>query len=306
MITKIIYDDSYNFSLFGLEKLHTFQADKFRQIKNKLIESGCFSDDHFFPPKFDENLIFSYLDDEYRHALYKDKTFIAMALQLWFLRFIPYFILKAKLINPMIMASCGTVETIKLAMKHGLALNLGGGFHHASFYHGRGFCLFPDIPIAIREIRKDYPNLKIAVIDCDAHQGDGTQRALRKEDNTLMVDMFDYRIFPGDEEAKEFINVKVQLGPVRDPEYLDALQKIVLPAVKKFKPGLIIFGAGTDIYEKDPLSYLNVTAKGIIERDKTIVDFAKENNIPLATVLSSGYHPDSVDIIAESILQNYM
>ena len=69
---------------------------------------------------------------------------------------------------------------------------------------------------------------------------------------------------------------------------------------------MIIFGAGTDIYEYDNMSSFRITKKGIIQRDKMVIKFAKENNIPLAIVLSGGYHKDSADIIAESILSNLL
>lgn len=303
MTLKIVYHDRYNFSCFGLEKLHPFQADKFRCIKKKLLTSGKFSDGDFVEPKLDEKLILSYLSPEYQKKI-KDKRNIIRSIEIP-LGILPYFVIRQRLLLPMLFASCGTILATSLALQHGLAINLGGGFHHASFEYGWGFCIYPDIPIAIKELRKKNLCRRIAIVDCDAHQGDGTERALAGDPDTLVIDVYNCDIFPGDEEAKKFIDIDIGLGSVNDVQYLEQIEQIVLPALQKFRPELIIFGAGTDVYEKDPLSHLKLTKQGIITRDRLIISYAKEKQIPLTMVLSGGYHRDSADIVAQSIIENF-
>lgn len=318
MATKIVYHDRYNFpykfmkaaswalcigTLGLVRNIHPFIGDRSRRVHDFLVASGRFSEQDFIAPEMNEELILSYLQPEYREKVHR-KLFLADAIEIFSLQFLPYSWLRRHLIEPMLLASCGTIKTVELAMQEKLAVNLGGGFHHASFYSGEGFCIYPDIAIAMKEIRKQYPGLPIAVLDCDAHQGNGTERALNGSKYTLMVDMFNWQIYPQDTDAESFADVPIRLDfGCQDQAYLQALQTVALPAIEKFAPQLIIYGAGTDIYEKDPLGGMRVSAQGIMQRDKLVYDFAREHNIALAIVLSGGYHMDSGRIIADSILQ---
>ena len=320
MTIKIVYHDRYNFPYkfmknmawgikictFGaIRELHPFIGDRSRRIRDFLVASGRFGRNDFIVPELDEALILSYLEPGYREIVHH-KTVIARVVEVPLLNGFPYVFLRRHLIEPMLLASCGTIKAVELAMQEKLAINLGGGFHHASFYSGDGFCLYPDIPIAMKEIRKRQPGLKIAVLDCDAHQGNGTARSLDKHDGTLMADMFNCQIYPQDTEAAKVTDVVVRLNSgCPDQVYLQTLATTVLPAIEKFRPQLLIYGAGTDIYEKDPLGSMCVSAQGIVQRDRLVWDFARQHDIPLAVVLSGGYHMDSGRIIADSILQNF-
>jgi histone deacetylase 11 len=293
-------------SLGFIRNIHPFIGDRSRRVRDFLVASGRFACQDFIAPEMNEELILSYLQPQYREIVH-NKLLVAGAVEIFTLQFLPYSFLRYHLLEPMLLASCGTIKTVELAMQEKLAINLGGGFHHASFYSGGGFCLYPDMPIAMKEIRKQYPGLKIAVLDCDAHQGNGTERALDENDSTFMVDMFNCQIYPQDSDAEKVADVAVRLNfGCRDQVYLQALQTIALPAIEKFAPQLIIYGAGTDIYEKDPLGGMNVSAQGIMQRDKLVKDFACQHDIPLAMVLSGGYHIDSGRIIADSILNNFV
>jgi histone deacetylase 11 len=286
-----------------LEKLHPFQGNKFHWIKKKLLQSKIFSSENFIPAIPQEELILSYLSPDYKKQL-RSPSFLAYAMEIPILRYFPYFLLRRQLLVPMLYGSSGTIQGAFLALEHKLVINLGGGFHHACFHKGHGFCLFPDIPIAIREVQKNKQVKKVAVVDCDAHQGDGTERALAGDKNILMIDCYQNNIFPLDHEAKKFIDIDLGFDSfATDKLYLDSISEFVLPALEKFQPELIIYGAGTDVYEKDPLTRMKLTKQGIIQRDSLLVSFARQKDIPLLMVLSGGYHADSADIVAESILQ---
>ena len=88
---------------------------------------------------------------------------------------------------------------------------------------------------------------------------------------------------------------------MRDKKYLKLVDEKVTESMDKWQPKLVIYNAGTDIYEKDPLGRLNITDQGIIERDRIVFDHAKRREIRIAMVLSGGYHKDSGKIIGESI-----
>lgn len=90
----------------------------------------------------------------------------------------------------------------KLALERGLAINIGGGFHHASSRNGGGFCLYADITLAIRFLLIEQLITKAMIVDLDAHQGNGHEHDFLKDDRVYIFDMFNYAIYPGDFKAK--------------------------------------------------------------------------------------------------------
>jgi histone deacetylase 11 len=144
------------------------------------------------------------------------------------------------------------------------------------------------------------------VIDTDAHQGNGVARdKLHFKDSDLFIlDAYNCRNYPMDEPAKAGIDVRVELAPgTKDERYLQQLQDgLKLAAASSFKPDLIIYNAGTDPYELDPLGRLGLSAEGIIERDMMVWKFAvSELRVPICMLLSGGYAKDRARIIADSI-----
>ena len=305
MSGKIIYHRDYNVRCYGIEKFHKFPADKYQRIMKKLQKSGLFEPDDFITPELDEDKIFRHLSDEYRERCQKP-SWIAECIEIKLLKYIPYFLLKKHLCRPMMLATCGTITAAQAALEHGKAVNLSGGYHHASFDEGDGFCIYPDVPIAIKELREQKLFQRVAIIDLDGHQANGTEKCFQGDQDLLIADVYNEEIWPGDEIAKKYIDVPVPLlNGVKDAEYLKGVEENVFPAVQKFKPDIIFYNAGNDIYEKDHLTEIQISWKGIITRDKLVFSFAEENNIPIVMVLSGGYHPDSAAIIAESVVQHF-
>ena len=83
--------------------------------------------------------------------------------------FLPAWALRVVSLNGMLRQTKGSIMAAKMAMEVGWSINLGGGFHHASGSHGEGFCVYPDITIAISQVRKHYGVRKVMIIDLDAH-----------------------------------------------------------------------------------------------------------------------------------------
>lgn len=116
------------------------------------------------------------------------------------------------------------------------AVNLSGGYHHASTKTGGGFCVYPDITLAVHYIRTRLSKKKIMIIDLDAHQGNGYERDLLEDDNAFIVDYYNHSIYPADDEAKEAIDLDVKVTPfTSDFDYLTSLKKIST-AIESFKP----------------------------------------------------------------------
>jgi histone deacetylase 11 len=166
----------------------------------------------------------------------------------------------------------------ELALQYGWAIALLGGMHHASWNRGGGWCVYSDIPLAIKHLLTVDRAKKFMVIDLDAHQGNGMERD--KLDNMItedvyILDMYNEGIYPMDDYAKQAIDVKIELyGNTGDKVYLKRLTKGLEKAFAKFQPDIIFYNAGSDILAGDPMGGLNVTLEGLIKRDELVFQYA--------------------------------
>ena len=119
--------------------------------------------------------------------------------------FMPAWILRWRILQPMQLATSGSIMAACLALKHRWAVNLSGGFHHASFDRGGGFCIYPDISLTVHYLQSRHAIKRIMIIDLDAHQGNGYERDFVLEENVYIVDCYNYRIYPNDGDVKEAI-----------------------------------------------------------------------------------------------------
>jgi len=195
--------------------------------------------------------------------------------------------------------------TLLFALKKGFAINLGGGYHHAHGYGGGGFCVYSDITLSIRCLREYSSDLKkVMIIDLDAHQGNGHERdKLRfKDDDTYIVDVYNYEIYPDDEIAKRAINTPIELASGVDSEfYLHILREALEEAFSSFEPQIIYYNAGSDILKGDPLGRLDIEPSALIERDEIVFQYASSRGIPIVLMLSGGYQKSASKTIATSI-----
>lgn len=107
----------------------------------------------------------------------------------------------------MLRAVQGSIDGAILAMTKGYAINLSGGYHHACRSSGEGFCVYPDITLAIQEVKKFANVKKTMIIDLDAHMGNGHERDFKNDPNCFIIDFFNPYIFPNDEYARGVINI---------------------------------------------------------------------------------------------------
>src|SRR5262249_35846076 len=146
-------------------------------------------------------------------------------------------------------ATGGTMLAAREALRTRIAINLGGGYHHASRDRGEGFCVYADIAIAAARIRQETAVCRILVIDLDAHQGNGVERIYGGDPETGIFDMYNAAIYPRDEEAKNGIDWDIPLRPgTSDRTYLGLLREVLPRAIDEFQPELAFYNAGTDIF----------------------------------------------------------
>ena len=143
-----------------------------------------------------------------------------------------------------------------MALEKGWAINLSGGYHHASYHGGGGFCVYADITMCIKHLRQYYGEKvkKAMIIDLDAHQGNGHERDFLGDPNVMIVDAYNHSIYPEDREAAKAIGVDIRVYKGdSDKEYLEKLKKSITPAIGSFQPDFILYNAGTDCLQGDPL-----------------------------------------------------
>ncbi|MDR3647014.1 MAG: histone deacetylase [Candidatus Babeliales bacterium] len=285
-----------------MEKLHPFDSKKYGKVFNSLCKNLNLQKDNFYSPDEldikDLELVHS---KAYLESLNKSKT-IAQISEIYPLKFLPNFVLQKFVLTPMKYATSGTVLGAKLALQHGWAINLSGGYHHAKEDSGEGFCFLADIPLAVYKLHEKNPKLKVMVIDLDAHQGNGYESIFKDDKRIANFDVYNGEIYPNDKYAKQFIKYDYPVKSfIKDEEYLNLIRTELPIAIKEFKPDLIIYNAGTDIFSEDPLGRMSVSKEGIIERDSFVFDIAQSNKIPILMVLSGGYSKKSAAIISESV-----
>ena len=196
-----------------------------------------------------------------------------------------------------------TLAAAKSAFTEGVAANLAGGTHHAYRNKGSGFCVFNDSAIAARAIQKEINSqLKIAIIDLDVHQGNGTASILENDPTVFTLSIHGENNFPF---TKEVSDLDIGLpDETRDEAYLAALHKGLEILDARFKPNLIIYLAGADPHEGDRLGKLSISKDGMRQRDEYVFQYGLDRQIPIAFSMAGGYGKEiesTVDIHFQTI-----
>lgn len=181
-----------------------------------------------------------------------------------------------------------TVAACKTSLTEGVSVNLAGGTHHAYRDMGSGFCVFNDSAIAARALQKEMnPKLKIAIIDLDVHQGNGTASILQNDSSIFTLSIHGENNFPF---KKEVSNLDYGLPDECDDQaYLQALTHCLDELDSRFKPDSLIFLAGADPHVDDRLGRLNISSEGMRLRDETVLAYALDRNLPIALSMAGGY-----------------
>ena len=203
------------------------------------------------------------------------------------------------LVTRTLASAGGTLAATREALTTGLGCTLAGGTHHAYAAEGSGFCVFNDIAIAIRRL---LPEARVAVIDLDVHQGDGTAHIFAGEPRVFTVSLHGRNNFPF-RKQKSSLDVPLEDG-CEDVEYHRALDP-VLPQIRQFKPDFLFFQAGVDGLREDKLGKLNLTMAGLAHRDEKIFALAAKLGVPMVVTMGGGYgDPISATVAAHA--QTYL
>lgn len=188
------------------------------------------------------------------------------------------------------MAGGTLLATRRALAEKRIAVNLGGGFHHARADRGAGFCMLHDIAVAVRTLRAEGFAGRVLVVDLDLHDGDGS-RLLFADDPAVHTYSIHNRHWapPGDGE-----DTAIELpGEVDDGTLLDIVRGTLPPLVARFAPDLCFYLAGADPAADDALGNWKLTADGMLARDVLVVEQLRPpgSNRPLVVVMGGGYGP---------------
>ena len=195
-----------------------------------------------------------------------------------------------------------TLAAAKAALNEGLAANLAGGTHHAYRDRGSGFCVFNDSAITAKALQKEiHQKLKVAIIDLDVHQGNGTASILQNDQSIFTLSIHGENNFPFTKEQSD-LDIGLPNG-CQDDDYLSALNQ-GLEKLDVFRPDFIIYLAGADPHEGDRLGKLSVSKDGMCQRDQCVFQFSLDRQIPTAFSMAGGYGREiqsTVDIHFQTI-----
>ena len=181
-----------------------------------------------------------------------------------------------------------TIAAAKTAIGEGISGNLAGGTHHAYRNLGSGFCVFNDSAVAARTLQKEIsPHLKIAIIDLDVHQGNGTASIHQHDASIFTLSIHGENNFPFKKESSD-LDLGLADG-CDDQIYLQSLNQCLDKLDSRFKADFVIYLAGADPHEGDRLGRLKLSKTGMRLRDETIFQYALDKQLPLAFSMAGGY-----------------
>lgn len=267
---------------------HVFPIKKFELVRDTLVREGTLQPAEIYepPPAAVEDVLLAHTEDyvtRLRNGTLTKREVRRLGLP-W----------SESLVRRSFLATSGTINAARHALKNAVASNLAGGTHHSFPDKGEGFCVLNDVAVTIRVLQKENLAKRFLIIDCDVHQGNGTAFIFRDEEPVFTFSMHGEKNYP---LFKETSTLDIELpDKTGDAEYLgildEALQRIFL-----HEPDLIFYLGGADPFENDQLGRLGLTIAGLRRRDELVLNFAKERQIPIVTVLSGGYAKDIKDTV---------
>ncbi len=307
---KLVYSDDYYLPIGA----HVFPAEKYRLIHKRLLETGTAEPSDFVTPQpaSDDDILLVHTR-EYVQKLKAGTLSPMEELQME----VPY---SPELVKAFWLAAGGSILAADLALRNGLAFNIGGGFHHAFPDHGEGFCVVHDVAVAIKRMHQEGKLTRAMTVDVDVHNGNGTaaifpprnmlggrlpsaggiRHDLRRGGSSLemlgasggelevfTISLHQAHNYPA---YKPPSSIDVHLpDATNDEEYMGWLDQSLSSGFRHFSPELICYIAGADPYKEDQLGGLALTIEGLKKRDELVFQVAKARNVPVMVTFAGGY-----------------
>lgn len=288
------YDPGYDYGggLSGSpQEIHGFLLRKPSAIREHLLQEGVVEASALRRPQPVSEAELLHIHDPHVVANLKEVHSVAQALEFPLVALLPQPLVWQAVVAPQLLAAGGTCEALYVAARGEWAINLSGGFHHARRDLSHGFCLINDIALGISRLRRAGISRRILIFDLDVHQGDGTALLFASDPEIYTVSLHAEDIFPFP-KVHSSLDIELPTG-TRDELYLEHVHRALAHVQQHFQPELIVYVAGTDPYEEDPLGSLALTEAGLLERDQTVAQFARNLGCPLVVLPAGGYASQS-------------
>ena len=207
------------------------------------------------------------------------------------------FPLSEELIAREMIIADGTMKASEFAIKHGIAMNIAGGTHHAFTNRGEGFCMLNDQAIGAKYLLENGLATKILIVDLDVHQGNGTAEIFQNDTAVFTFSMHGRSNYPFHKEQSD-LDIPLENG-TKDAEYLAILKETLPNLIKEQQPDFIYYLCGVDVIESDKLGKLSLSLEGCKERDRIVLQNCKDQSIPVMCSMGGGYSKD-IKIIVDA------
>ncbi len=283
---KIAYSPVYKYEL---PDGHRFPMAKYEVLPEQLLFDGTVSEANFFHPELlDKAVALQTHTEEYWEKL----TNVTLSERE--VRSIG-FPINEKFVTRGRHIAQGTVQCALFALRHGVAMNIAGGTHHAFSDRGEGYCCFNDQAVAANYLLHHSLSRKILIVDLDVHQGNGTAHIFRHEPRVFTFSMHGERNYPLRKEQSDF-DLHLPDG-MDDKPYLRLLLETLPRLLNEVQPDFVFYLSGVDILETDKLGRLSVSRAGCRERDRIVLDLCHQYHLPVAVSMGGGYSPRLADIV---------
>jgi acetoin utilization deacetylase AcuC-like enzyme len=277
---RVFFSPHYSFPLGP----HPFPMGKYARIHGALLGDGTLREWDIDPaPEAAEYELLRVHTADYFHRLRDGALTPAEIRRLGF----PW---SPELVRRALHATGGTLRAALAALRDGVSSNIAGGSHHAFPDHGEGYCALHDMAVAVRALHEKRPSLRVALVDLDVHQGNGSAAILGDDPRVYTLSLhceknYPLRKVPGSRD------VGLANG-VGDAEYLRVLERELDLLWSVFRPELVLYQAGVDTLAGDRLGRLALTRPGLRRRDAAVLRRCLLTDTPVVTVVGGGYHAD--------------
>lgn len=273
-----LYSDHY---VIELPPNHSFPIEKYRLIRERLLAEGTLHPEGLLEPTLADPRDICLVHTREYWANLGAGTLPADAVRrLGF----PW---SESLVRRSRASVQGTLTAARIAIRETVGVNLAGGTHHAFSDRGEGYCVLNDIAVAIRVLQRDRWMQRMAIIDCDVHQGNGTAAIFAEE-----PDVFTFSIHGANNYPLRKVPGKLDIDlpdGTGDDEYLNALGPAVSRILAEFQPGLVFYLAGADAHAGDRMGRLRLSHDGLRRRDELVLSTCRDAAIPVAITMGGGY-----------------
>ena len=277
----IAYDPIY---AHPLPEGHRFPMIKYELIPGQLIYEGSIQQKNIFRPKAcSDDIILLTHDKDYLDKLHKQELTAKEQRRIGFPQ-------SPELTQRELVITQGTIDCCFHARENGVSLNVAGGTHHAFSNRGEGFCLLNDFAVAANFLLHTNVAKKILIIDLDVHQGNGTAKLFKGNENVYTFSIHGKNNYPFHKEKSD-LDIELPDG-TEDDVYLDLVNQNLEKIVKNENPDFAFYLSGVDILATDKFGKLNISIQGCRKRDEIVFSVLKNNHIPVTVAMGGGYSPD--------------